>query len=159
MESARGAEPTPSPAARRHILGGAGTGTGLSPGSAFAPLEAKMTASSPAATLFPGTSADRRSTMQRLGLLWRGLRWRIGTSALVLLVATVGIFAATVGPLFLGTADGTVLHGTLNGEGPGQNSVTALAMVESQQSQSAARRALVQERASSMRGGYGPGLL
>ena len=97
--------------------------------------------------------------MQRLGLLWRGLRWRIGTSALVLLVATVGIFAATVGPLFLGTADGTVLHGTLNGEGPAQNSVTALAMVESQQSQSAARRALVQERVSSMRRWYGPGIL
>ena len=33
--------------------------------------------------------------LQRLGLLWRGLRWRLGTSALLLLVATVAVFAAT----------------------------------------------------------------
>lgn len=97
--------------------------------------------------------------MQRLGLLWRGLRWRLGTSALLLVVATVAVFSATVGPLYLGTADGTVLRSTLIGQGAAQNSVTALALVESQRSEAAARLALRQERSSAMRHWYGPGTL
>lgn len=97
--------------------------------------------------------------MQRLGLLWRGLRWRLGTSALLLLVAAVAVFAATVGPLYLGTADGTVLHGTLNGQGASQNAVTATATVESQQSEPLARLSLAQELHSSMRPWFGPGVL
>ncbi|MGC2296878.1 MAG: FtsX-like permease family protein [Candidatus Dormiibacterota bacterium] len=97
--------------------------------------------------------------LQRLGLLWRGLHWRLGTSALLLLVAAVAVFAATVGPLYLGTADGTVLHGTLNGQGAGQNAVTATATVESQQSEPLAQESLAQERKSPMRRWFGPGVL
>ena len=97
--------------------------------------------------------------LQRLGLLWRGLRWRLGTSALLLLVAAVAVFAATVGPLYLGTADGTVLHGTLNGQGEAQNAVAATATVESQQSEPLARESLAQERRSAMRHWFGAGVL
>ncbi len=88
--------------------------------------------------------------MQRLALLWRGMRWRLGTSALLLVVATVAVFAATAGPLYLATADGTVLHGTLVGAGASQTAVTALATVESRQAAGLAARALALERASPM---------
>ncbi len=88
--------------------------------------------------------------MERLGLLWRGLRWRLGTSALVLLVATLAVLSATAGPLYLGTADGTVLHSTLVGVGASQTAITALATVESQRSAGMATLGLELERSSAM---------
>ncbi|MHB1576072.1 MAG: FtsX-like permease family protein [Candidatus Dormibacteria bacterium] len=51
--------------------------------------------------------------MNQLRLLLRAMRWRAGAAAALLIVATVAVLAATAGPLYLDTANDSVLHSTL----------------------------------------------
>jgi len=49
----------------------------------------------------------------RLQIVWAGVRWRLGASLIMLTVATVGIAAASFGPVFLRGGDSSVLRSTL----------------------------------------------
>src|SRR5580704_18093425 len=46
----------------------------------------------------------------RDGLLLRGLRWRLGTSLLTVLTATIAVATAVLGPLYLHTAGDSVVR-------------------------------------------------
>ena len=46
-------------------------------------------------------------------VLWRGLRWRFGSAAMLFVVATLAIAGAAIGPMFLQSADSSVLSGVL----------------------------------------------
>ncbi len=61
----------------------------------------------------------------RLRLILRALRWRLGSSVSLLVVATVAILAATAGPLYFATSVGTVLHATLKETSPFDAGLTA----------------------------------
>ncbi len=47
------------------------------------------------------------------GLLLRGVRWRLGVSVLTVLTATIAVATAVLGPLYLHTADDSVLRQTI----------------------------------------------
>lgn len=51
--------------------------------------------------------------MSQLRLLLRALRWRAGAAVALFVVATVAVLAAAAGPLYLDTANDSVLHSTL----------------------------------------------
>jgi hypothetical protein len=51
--------------------------------------------------------------MGRDGLLLRGVRWRLGVSLLTVLTATIAVATAVLGPLYLHTADDSVLRQTV----------------------------------------------
>jgi putative ABC transport system permease protein len=46
-------------------------------------------------------------------VLWRGLRWRFGSAVMLFVVATLAIAGAAIGPIFLQSADSSVLSGVL----------------------------------------------
>ncbi len=52
------------------------------------------------------------SVTTRGGLLLRGMRWRLGTSVLTVLTATIAVATAVLGPLYLHTAGDSVLRQT-----------------------------------------------
>jgi putative ABC transport system permease protein len=64
-----------------------------------------------------GVKTDRR---MRLELAWASLRWRLGVSVAMLLVAISGIAVGTFGPCYLHGADQSVLKTTL-GAAPASN--------------------------------------
>jgi putative ABC transport system permease protein len=68
--------------------------------------------------------ADRRL---RLQIAWRSLRWRMGTTLVMLAVATVGIAAGTFGPIYLGGADQSILQATLRGAFEANSGLSLLA--------------------------------
>src|ERR1700685_293106 len=49
-----------------------------------------------------------------LGLLLRGMRWRLGVSALTVLTSAVAVGAAVLGPLYLATAGDSVVRTTIH---------------------------------------------
>jgi putative ABC transport system permease protein len=51
--------------------------------------------------------------MGKDGLLLRGVRWRLGVSLLTVLTATIAVATAVLGPLYLHTADDSVLRETV----------------------------------------------
>jgi hypothetical protein len=69
------------------------------------------------------SSVDRRIRFQ---IVWRSLRWRLGASLIMLTVATVGIAAASFGPVFLRGADQSVLRSMLNVADPANVGLTLL---------------------------------
>jgi putative ABC transport system permease protein len=81
----------------------------------------------------------RIDAMRRVPLVVRALRWRAGASLSLLAVATMTVFAASVGPLYLLTAQNTVLHATLAQVGPSQDGITALTQLPAVTSGSAAQ--------------------
>jgi putative ABC transport system permease protein len=70
---------------------------------------------------------SRRDRRIRLQIAWRSLRWRLGASLIMLTVATVGIAAASFGPIFLRGADQSVLSSTLRAADPSNVGLTLLA--------------------------------
>jgi putative ABC transport system permease protein len=54
----------------------------------------------------------------RAGLLLRGLRWRLGSTLVMLVVAVAAVASAALGPLYLRSADGSVIAGTLSAAQP-----------------------------------------
>lgn len=46
-------------------------------------------------------------------MLWRGIRWRLGASILTVLVATVAVGAAALGPLYLRAAGDSIVRSTI----------------------------------------------
>ncbi len=97
--------------------------------------------------------------MQRLPLLIRALKWRAAANAALLAVATLAILAAAAGPLYLGAADDTVLHATLQAGGPGPDAITAASLGDSYTGEDLARAALQLEHHYPVRGRYGTGVL
>jgi putative ABC transport system permease protein len=69
------------------------------------------------------SKADR---LIRLQIVWRSLRWRLGASLIMVTVATVGIAAASFGPIFLRGGDQSVLRSTLNAADPSNVGLTLL---------------------------------
>ena len=63
----------------------------------------------------------------RWNIAWRSARWRAGSSAVMVVVATVGIAAGTFGPLYLHGADQSVLQATLRNAPAGDTGLTLLA--------------------------------
>jgi putative ABC transport system permease protein len=53
-------------------------------------------------------------------VVWRGLRWRSGSAAMLFLVATLAIAGAAIGPMFLQSADSSALFGVLSSALPGE---------------------------------------
>ena len=51
--------------------------------------------------------------LNQMRLLLQAMRWRAGAAAALMIVATVAVLAATAGPLYLDTANDSVLHSTL----------------------------------------------
>ena len=62
----------------------------------------------------------------RLGILARALRWRGGSAAMLLVVAAVAIAGAAVGPMFLQSANDSVLASTVAAAPPGSTNVSFL---------------------------------
>jgi putative ABC transport system permease protein len=69
--------------------------------------------------------SDRRI---RLHIVWRSLRWRLGSSLIMLTVATLGIAAASFGPIFLRGGDESVLQATLRAADPSNVGLSLLAV-------------------------------
>jgi putative ABC transport system permease protein len=63
----------------------------------------------------------------RLHIAWRSLRWRLGASLIMLTVATVGIAAASFGPIFLRGGDQSVLQAKLDAANPANVGLSLLA--------------------------------
>ncbi|MGH9029384.1 MAG: hypothetical protein ACRDV4_07195, partial [Acidimicrobiales bacterium] len=60
----------------------------------------------------------------RIALLLAGLRWRAGSSLAMLVVAVVGVGVAAFGPIYLHSADQTILDGTLAAAPQGNTGLT-----------------------------------
>ncbi len=69
--------------------------------------------------------------MTQLRLLLRAMRWRAGAVVSLLVVATIAVMAATAGPLYFGTALGSVLHSTLESGSAQVNGITVIPQVYS----------------------------
>jgi hypothetical protein len=80
--------------------------------------------------------------MQQLPLLLRAIWWRAAANIALLAVATLAIGAAAAGPLYLGAADDTVLHATLQTAGSGPDAITAASVGESYTGEDQAQAAL-----------------
>ena len=65
--------------------------------------------------------SDRRA---RLGLLASGLRWRLGSSLAMLIIAVVAVATGAFGPIYLHSADQAVLNGALGSAPPGNVGLT-----------------------------------
>lgn len=77
--------------------------------------------------------------MALLRLVFRALRWRGSATASLLAVASLAVFAAALGPLYLLTSQETVLHAVLAQASPSQDGITALAQLPAVTSSSAAQ--------------------
>ncbi len=64
--------------------------------------------------------------MSQLRLLFRALRWRAGAAAALFVVAAVAVLAAAAGPLYLDTANDSVLHSTLTSNSVASNGITII---------------------------------
>ncbi len=64
--------------------------------------------------------------MNQLRLLARALRWRAGAAVALLVVATVAVVAAAAGPLYLDTANDSVLHSVLLSNSVQANGITLI---------------------------------
>ncbi len=77
-----------------------------------------------------GVSADTEKEeirpLNQLRLLTRALRWRAGAAVALLLVATVAVVAAAAGPLYLDTANDSVLHSVLLSNSVQANGITVI---------------------------------
>ncbi len=56
-------------------------------------------------------------------VLWRGLRWRFGSAAMLFVVATLAIAGAAIGPMFLQSADSSALSGVLASAPAGESNL------------------------------------
>src|ERR1700677_292767 len=65
--------------------------------------------------------SDRRA---RLALLAAGLRWRLGSSLAMLIIAVVAVATGAFGPIYLHSADQAVLNGALGSSPPGNVGLT-----------------------------------
>ncbi|MGC2207264.1 MAG: FtsX-like permease family protein [Candidatus Dormiibacterota bacterium] len=97
--------------------------------------------------------------MQQLLLLLRAIWWRTAANTALLAVATLAIGAAAAGPLYLGTADDTVLHATLQAAGSGPDAITAGSPGESYTGENQAQAALRLESHYPVHRLYGSGVL
>src|ERR1700677_1744408 len=70
--------------------------------------------------------SDRRA---RLALLAAGLRWRLGSSLAMLIIAVVAVATGAFGPIYLRSADQAVLNGALGSAPPGNVGLTLQAGV------------------------------
>ena len=68
-----------------------------------------------------GGMSDRRA---RLALLAAGLRWRLGSSLAMLIIALVAVATGAFGPIYLHSADQAVLNGALGSAPPGNVGLT-----------------------------------
>ena len=66
----------------------------------------------------------------RFALLASGLRWRLGSSLGMLIIAVVAVATGAFGPIYLHSADQTVLNGTLGSAPPGNVGLTLQAHVK-----------------------------
>ena len=64
--------------------------------------------------------------LSKLRLLVRALRWRAGAALALFVVATVAVLAAAAGPLYLDTANDSVLHSTLESNTVASNGISIL---------------------------------
>jgi ABC-type antimicrobial peptide transport system permease subunit len=64
--------------------------------------------------------------MNQLRLLFRALKWRSGAAVALLVVATVAVLAAAAGPLYLDTANDSVLHAELRSNSEASNGITVI---------------------------------
>ncbi len=87
--------------------------------------------------------------MRRRSLLLRALRWRLGASAGVLVIATVATLAAAFGPIYTAGADQTVLHTTFKQAGATTTALTSIGLIESP---TAAQQGLGAERLGAQAG-------
>jgi putative ABC transport system permease protein len=97
--------------------------------------------------------------MQQLPLLVRALWWRGTANTALLAVATLAIGAAAAGPLYLGAADDTVLHATLQAAGSGPDAITAASLGESYTGEAQAQSAIRLESLFPVHRLYGKGVL
>jgi hypothetical protein len=97
--------------------------------------------------------------MQQLPLLLRAIWWRAAANVALLAVATLAIGAAAAGPLYLGAADDTVLHATLQAAGSGPDAITAASLGESYTGESQAQSAIRLESHFPVHRLYGKGVL
>ncbi|MFZ0169293.1 MAG: FtsX-like permease family protein [Candidatus Dormiibacterota bacterium] len=92
-------------------------------------------------------------------LLLRAIWWRAAANAALLAVATLAIGAAAAGPLYLGAADDTVLHATLEAAGSGPDAITAASLGESYTGEAPAQSAIRLESHFPVHRLYGNGVL
>jgi len=69
---------------------------------------------------------EANQPLNQLRLLARALRWRAGAAAALLVVATVAVVAAAAGPLYLDTANDSVLHSVLLSNSVASNGITVI---------------------------------
>ncbi len=67
---------------------------------------------------------DMKDRHMRFALLLRGIRWRAGASLAMFIVAAVGVGVGSFGPLYVHSADQSVLSGTLEDASSGNAGLT-----------------------------------
>ncbi|MHB1525700.1 MAG: FtsX-like permease family protein [Candidatus Dormibacteria bacterium] len=92
--------------------------------------------------------------MNQLRLLARALRWRAGAAAALLVVATVAVVAAAAGPLYLDTANDSVLHSVLTSNSVESNGITVIPQYSPTTPGSSVERAQLALRAAPRDGLY-----
>jgi len=79
--------------------------------------------------------------LNQLRLLVRALRWRAGAAVALFMVATVAVLAAAAGPLYLDTANDSVLHSVLISNSQASNGITIIPGFSSTATSAPVRRA------------------
>ncbi|MGH9297079.1 MAG: FtsX-like permease family protein, partial [Acidimicrobiales bacterium] len=62
------------------------------------------------------------------GLVWRAIRWRLGTSVVFFLVGAAAVAAASAGPIYLAAADQSVVNDVLAAAPPASKGLTLTAL-------------------------------
>ncbi len=84
---------------------------------------------SPSSAANSAVRASRKEAaepLNQLRLLVRAMRWRAGAAVALFVVATVAVLAAAAGPLYLDTANDSVLHSILEGNSQAANGITII---------------------------------
>jgi len=97
--------------------------------------------------------------MRQTPLLLRAIWWRAAANTALLAVATLAIGAAAAGPLYLGAADDTALHATLEAGGSGADAITASEVGSSSSAEGLAQDAISLEPRYAVRHWYRGGVL
>jgi putative ABC transport system permease protein len=79
--------------------------------------------------------------MNQLRLLLRALKWRSGAAGALLVVATVAVLAAAAGPVYLDTANDSVLHSVLRSNSEASNGIAVIPQYEQTSSATNVERA------------------
>jgi hypothetical protein len=79
--------------------------------------------------------------VNQLRLLYRALKWRSGAAVALLVVATVAVLAAAAGPLYLDSANDSVLHSALRSDSVPANGIAVIPEVDQTSRASSVQRA------------------